>query len=321
MNRIAHPSAFWRIDSQDLSADFSAEDNCALSRLPDNLGQGTSSVYALAPALNYIETRFQPSRDLAVWARTDVAEPRMVVTLALQGQSRYTPNQGESIVFREGYTSVTIFNSSEGVREYAADQVVTQLRFAVNMTWLAQTFGADRLPTLFEPSARTRQVSLRPISSAGLTAAQALLRCPVSSPTKSLFRQGQALAILATELDHLFGEASDDSGSGQRDRDIAHQARAILHAEFVAPPTVEELARRLATNPCKLKQLFHRYFETTPYGMLLEIRMREAHRLLEAGRQPIGLIAESVGYHHASNFSTAFTRYFGYPPKRIAKRD
>jgi AraC-like DNA-binding protein len=77
------------------------------------------------------------------------------------------------------------------------------------------------------------------------------------------------------------------------------------------------LSKRIGTNPCKLKQLFRQHFETTPYGMLLDIRMQQAAQLLKNRQTPINKIAESVGYQHPSNFSTAFSRYFGYSPKSL----
>jgi AraC family transcriptional activator of pyochelin receptor len=80
---------------------------------------------------------------------------------------------------------------------------------------------------------------------------------------------------------------------------------------------VQDLSRRVGTNQLKLKQLFHHFFNSTPYGVLLEIRMHAAHRLLESTHCQVAAAAESVGYRHTSNFSVAFTKYFGISPKHI----
>lgn len=317
-----HPlNGAWSIQNDELPMQFSAEDDCLRHRLPEPLGLGQSNIFKLDRDINYIETDYAPSRDLAVLSRINAQEPRMVVTLALKGNSRFTPSRGESIAFQEGYTSVTTFNSSEGAREYQANQTVTQLRFSIGKSLLAECFGAGGLAAFFDRP-ETRLISHRPISAPGLAAAQLLRNCAVPNNAKALFRQGQALAILATELSHLLdGQQPDAAKFGARDRDIANLARDILYDEYQNPPSVSELARRAGTNQCKLKQLFHYYFDATPYGMLLEIRMTKARQLLKADHYPIGVVAERVGYNHASNFSAAFLKYFGFPPKHIARQD
>ncbi|MFA5018281.1 MAG: helix-turn-helix transcriptional regulator, partial [Methylobacter sp.] len=86
------------------------------------------------------------------------------------------------------------------------------------------------------------------------------------------------------------------------------------------PPSVEELSKRAGTNQFKLKKLFHHFFNNTPYGLLLEIRMNNAYQLLESGQCQVGVAADRVGYSHASNFSTAFIKHFGISPKAISKK-
>lgn len=103
------------------------------------------------------------------------------------------------------------------------------------------------------------------------------------------------------------------------DKRIAEWARDILSTEFKNPPSVEMLSRQVGTNQLKLKKLFHRCFNTTPYGMLLDIRMEKAYQLLAARRYPVNIVAEAVGYQHASNFSSAFIKYFGVSPKQISR--
>ncbi len=314
-------TAAWSIHNDELPVRFSSVENCLHHHLPEKLGLGHSNFFKLDSDLSYIETRYTPGRDLAVLTRMDASEPRMVVTLGLKGNSRYTPSQGEAVVFREGYTSVTTFNSSEGVREYQAGQSITQLRFSIGKRWLEQCFEGNRLATLFDKPGM-QLVSHRPMSASSPIAAQLLLNCAVADKAKPLFRHGQTMAILATELGFLLSEAQIEPVKfNQRDREIANLAREILFDEFQNPPSVADLSRRAGTNQCKLKQLFHHFFNTTPYGLLLEIRMQKAFQLLKGSRYSIAMVAEMIGYNHASNFSAAFFKYYGYPPKVIAKQD
>ena len=310
----------WSIDSSELTSQFLDEENCQQLRLPDDLGRGHSKVFALDRDFSVIETHFAPNRDLAVVSRMADQEPRLVVTLGLKGHSGFNGKHGESLSFKEGYTSITTFNSSEGCRQYHGNREVMQLRFSVGKRWLESCFGEAALSKMFSRSA-VQMVSQQPMSTTAIVGAQSLVKCRLPGPAHSLFRQGQAMTILASELSPLLADAKSVTKFGQRERNIAHAARDILAVEYRNPPSIAELSRRVGTNQCKLKQLFHHYFLTTPYGLLLQIRMQKAHELLSSAQGSVGSVAEWVGYSHASNFSIAFTRHFGFSPKKLSRQD
>lgn len=284
---------------------------------PEDLGSGGSRIYQLDAGLSYIETRCTPCIDLAVLSRLEDQPPRLVVTLGLQGKSRFAGKHGDAVVFEAGYTTITTFAASAGERRYAAGQAVTQLRLAVDRNWLEQYFGAEAGKKLLN-HAGVRTIAFRPIAPQTAIAAQQLVSHKTPPTLRPLFMHGQALAILAAELPPLCEtEDRDAAHCNRRDHVMAQAARDILHREFKNPPSIDELAKRVGTNPCKLKRLFHHFFDATPYGMLLEIRMQTAYRLLQATHCQVSAAAEFVGYSHASNFSAAFTKYFGVPPKRV----
>jgi AraC-like DNA-binding protein len=288
--------------------------------LPAGLGTGSTIVAPLDEDLSYIETRYTPSRDLAIVSRVEHPDPRLVVTLCIAGASRFSGSAGDEVIFREGYSTVTTFASSLGEREYEADRSVVQLRLSLSRHWLDRHFGPDHCPHLFERGA-LRVVSHRPISGEAQVAARQLLAGGPAGPLKRLFIQGQALSILAAELDCLgHGTQGTDPRFLPRDMAAAHRARQILLDEYQTPPSVEELARRVGINQFKLKQLFHGLFRTTPYALLLETRMHQAYRMLESTRCQVGAAARAVGYGHASNFSTAFLRYFGVSPNSVRRK-
>ncbi|MGZ5008310.1 MAG: helix-turn-helix transcriptional regulator [Methylobacter sp.] len=293
------------------------QNDCLHQTLPDNLGIGHSSIFQLDQDLCYIKTHYAPSRDLAVLSRIDYQEPRLMVTLGLKGHSRFTGSSGDEFVFSEGYASITTIQSSIGERQYQADKPTTQLRFALNKNWLERYFGESKTAQLFNKNG-TRLLNHHPVSHQTMYAAQQLLNCDTSKPTSRIFMHGQAMSLLAFELSHLFESKPVDSGEfSQKDADIAKSARDILMREFRNPPSVEELSRRVGTNQFKLKKLFHHFFNNTPYGLLLEIRMNNAYQLLQSKRCQVSVAADLTGYNHASNFSAAFTKYFGIPPKNI----
>ncbi len=305
----------WSINIEDLPLD--RQQDCLRQRLPDETGAGISDIFQLDRGLSYIETQYTPSIDLSILSRMDNPEPRLVVTLGLQGKSRFAGNRGDEVVFREGYTTITAFQSSVGERQYQSGDTVTQLRFSVDEQWLAKYCGEDSFKAYFRKS-DVQTLSFQPISPQASIAAQQMLKCKVPAELKQIAMHGLALTILAQELPSLcVGKRASSAEFKPKDHSIAEAAREILRREFKNPPSVQELSRRVGTNQFKLKQLFHHFFNSTPYGVLLEIRMHAAYRLLESTHCRVAIAAEFVGYGHASNFSATFTKYFGISPKNI----
>jgi len=311
-------SGRWTIHAAELP--IRQKDEAVQQSLPPGFGTGHSTLIQLDPDLNCIETRYAPSRDLAILSRMEQQEPRMVLTLGLKGRSSFVDYKGGEIAFREGYATITAFNSSSGERHYRSAEPVVQLRFSLSRQWLDRYFGENRFASFFKR--RDPQIlSHRPISSRGAIAARQILSECSPAPAQKVFLHGQALSILASELNAICADDCRHSSKfGPKDLAMANAARDILWSEFRSPPSVAELSRRVGTNQFKLKQLFHHCFSNTPYGLLLEFRMSKAYELLESTRCPVGVAAEFVGYQHASSFSAAFVRHFGVSPKKVASK-
>ena len=309
----------WSISSDDLH--LHRQKDCLHQSLPEELGMGRSAIFQLDQGLSYIETHYTPSKDLAVLSRVDYQEPRLMVTLSLKGQSRFVGHHGNELVFNEGYTSITTLQSSIGERQYQAHKATMQLRFALNKKWLDHYLGESKAAQLLNTKG-TQLLNYQPISPQAMCAAQQLLHRNRAKGTNRIFMHGQAMSLLAFELSHLCEQEPrrNTVGFNQKDAAIAKSARDILFQEFKNPPSVEELSRRVGTNQCKLKKIFHHFFDNTPYGLLLEIRMDNAYRLLDSTGCQVSVAADSVGYSHASNFSTAFIKHFGISPKAVGKK-
>lgn len=311
----------WSIRADELTSEYQESKQCHHQPLPEIAGIGHTDVYQLDQDLNYIETRYKPTKNLAILNKTDFQEPRMVVTLTLKGNSCFKSHLGDEVNFNEGFTTITTFNSSMGERLYEADNETTQIRLAFSQKWADKYLDENKSSQLFGQSG-IQQLSFRPISSYGINAAKQLLTCDTNKNIKRLFMQGQAMSLLASELQHLFSDNDQIAEKfNLRDMDIARSARDILFREFRNPPSVNDLSKRVGTNQFKLKQLFHHFFKNTPYGLLLEIRMNNAYKLLETTQCQVSVVADFVGYSHASNFSAAFIKYFGVSPKFIAKKN
>lgn len=273
----------------------------------------------LEPGLRLIETRLAPESDLAIPSRIESEAPRLVLTLGLAGRSRFVGERGEEVEFAAGYTTLTSFAASRGERLYPGGRPIAQVRLTLEGDWLAANLGEATAGRLLRKPGRVSLLGHRPSSGGGLEALRQLLAPAVPEPARPLLCRGLALSLLAFELAPFMAEAGGTAPAA-RDLAAAQRAKAILAAEFRHPPSVRELARRVGVNEFRLKQLFHQVHAGTPYGVLLDIRMRTAYRLLESTRCPVAVAAEAVGYRHAGNFSAAFARYFGIAPKTVGRK-
>ena len=106
-----------------------------------------------------------------------------------------------------------------------------------------------------------------------------------------------------------------------RGKDVSslHEARRILMNQFVDPPSIENLSKSIGINRKKLTYGFKHIFQQTVSEFIYEQKMLAAQDLLTQKDMNIDQVAAEVGYNHAGNFSTAFKRYFGAPP-RISKK-
>jgi AraC-like DNA-binding protein len=310
-------STRWQIKNDDLPSHFQAQEERLHQTLPKELGEGYTDIVRLDTDLNYIETHYTPNKELGVLSQIESAEPRMVVTLALKGQSCFANHQGEELIFNQGYTTIATFNASIGERQYQANQTVMQMRLSLGKTWLDRYLGEPQSTQLF--NRKTRLIAHQPISVQGMLAAQHLLTAKVAPEIKPVFMHAQALSLLAAELSCLYRDKSTTKFT-ERDKAIASLARDILEQEFKTPPSIAVLAKRAGTNQFKLKKLFQHFFNNTPYGILLDIRMNKAYQLLASSHCQVSTAADFVGYSHGNNFSAAFIKYFGIAPKIIAKQ-
>lgn len=317
MSQVQRVTSNWSINANDLARKrFSS---FLQQTLPSHLGKGVSDFYPLDPDINYIETRYSPTKDFKILSKIEDNDPKIIVTLGLKGHSSFAAQQADDIPFKEGYTTVTSFASSSGERVYKASQEICQLRISLSKDGVRRYFGEPYQKKLFGNN-DIRTLSHRPISSNSLKAVQQLSEIKRLNQCSQLHLHAQALTILASELEALFENDNPSAVFSQKDKELAWAAREILINEFKNPPSVALLSRRIGVNQLRLKKLFHHFFDCTPYAMLTSIRMHTAYKMLETGDYHVGIVADHVGYQQPNNFSAAFRKFFSIAPKEVARK-
>lgn len=94
------------------------------------------------------------------------------------------------------------------------------------------------------------------------------------------------------------------------------KAIAAMHAEPAHRWTLAELASRAGLSRSIFAQRFRVRVGETPIGYLARWRMMLATDRLATGREPLGSIANALGYESENAFNTAFRRVMGCSPRR-----
>ncbi|WP_428489982.1 AraC family transcriptional regulator [Rhodopila sp.] len=121
---------------------------------------------------------------------------------------------------------------------------------------------------------------------------------------------------------HLARQAKDRVGLLYALAD-PHLGRAIeaMHADPAHRWTLAELAGRAGLSRSIFAQRFRVRVGETPIGYLAQWRMMLARDRLTDGHEPLGTIANELGYESENAFNTAFRRIIGCSPRRYARAE
>ena len=85
--------------------------------------------------------------------------------------------------------------------------------------------------------------------------------------------------------------------------------------------TLDLLAEKCMMSRTTFSERFHKAFGRPAMDFVREVRLRGAARMLKQSQEPIKTIARRVGYASRSNFSHAFTEFFGVAPAEYRSTD
>ena len=146
-----------------------------------------------------------------------------------------------------------------------------------------------------------------------------ILNCQYSGYHKSLFIKAKVIELLALQFDQYEQLPTPDITSALKISDIdkMHIARNLLIENLEQPLSLKDLAREVGINEFNLKKYFKEVFGTTVFGYLHDFRMEKAKEQLCQEGSKIAEVAQRMGYKHATHFTAAFKKYYGYVPNKI----
>ena len=82
---------------------------------------------------------------------------------------------------------------------------------------------------------------------------------------------------------------------------------------------IDALADALNMSTNQLFKKVKAIMNTTPYNVIVQIRMTAAAQLMKQGNLNISEVAYKVGYQELSNFSRSFKKFYNASPREYLK--
>lgn len=156
-----------------------------------------------------------------------------------------------------------------------------------------------------------------------IEAISSIFRPPSLVPSlHNLFLEGRAVDIVAETMSatmHVDRRGIEGATLTRRDQIIFSRAKDYIFAALGEDITVDRIAREAGTSPSVLQRLFKQSGERSVFAYIRHLRLERAFALLSLGEVSVTEASLFAGYTEPANFSTAFKRQFGFPPKQIGK--
>ena len=139
----------------------------------------------------------------------------------------------------------------------------------------------------------------------------------LSNVSRQLMLEGLILQLFGHGLSVCQVESGRrQTASGEQQR--LEIVRRLLEQTPENDYTLSELAQRAAMSPSSLRSKFRAAYGCSVFDYLRDCRLERARGYLLAGYS-VQQAAWMSGYQHATNFSTAFRRRYGFPPGDVLK--
>jgi AraC-like DNA-binding protein len=171
---------------------------------------------------------------------------------------------------------------------------------------------AQRLPAFFS-------LTNLPVTPRMVSTLLDIVHCDYSGYHKILFIKAKVIELLAMQFEQYAQLDVTGCPVSLKPEEFhkMHLARHILIENLHAPLSIKELAQQVGTNDYSLKKNFKAVFGTTVFGYLHDFRMEQSKELLSVDGSRISEVAKQIGYKHATHFTAAFKKYFGFLPNKI----
>lgn len=138
------------------------------------------------------------------------------------------------------------------------------------------------------------------------------------SPSRHAARR--AVLLLEQILLTVADEAVPDDGLELVSRARYQRCRTIIQERFAELGSLAQVSAACGMRSVQICRLFQRYDGTSPYQLLVRLKMRQAATLLLDRGRLVREVGQHVGYDDPYHFSKVFKRVYGIPPEAFRSR-
>jgi len=144
--------------------------------------------------------------------------------------------------------------------------------------------------------------------------------CEFEGHLRTLYTKAKIIEVIALQLAQYEEEKTVPSGLSTIEVEKMNLIKELIDNNPDKSFSLAYLARQAGTNEQYLKKHFKILFGYTVFGYILSCKMQKAKNMLLSGEYLISDIAESMGYKHATHFTSAFKKFFGYLPQTLKSK-
>lgn len=142
-----------------------------------------------------------------------------------------------------------------------------------------------------------------------------ILDCSFAGPMRKAYLELKAMELALELLSLHFVQDSNRADAGSLHGKVA-KAWQMMCDNIEQPFSIPQVAKSVGMSESSLKRAFRAVYGDSIFSSFQRHRMCTARKLLEEGNCSVKDVAYRVGYTNSSHFSRAFSRYFGFPPKK-----
>lgn len=142
-----------------------------------------------------------------------------------------------------------------------------------------------------------------------------ITNCEFEGHLETLYLKAKMIELIGLQL----AQAKEQKAVGLKSAEVEKmiEVKELIANNLNESYSLSYLARVAGTNEQYLKKHFKLLYGNTVFGYITMCKMQKAKELLLTGKYQITEIAEMVGYRHATHFTSAFKKFFGFVPKMV----
>ncbi|WP_419773720.1 helix-turn-helix domain-containing protein [Halarcobacter sp.] len=284
--------------------------------LPKNIAISNNENIQLQEDFYILRTNYKFNQKTCL--KTKQKGKKFVITFTLKGNAKYENHNKQIIDFKKGYTTISIFEKSNGIRRFE-DKEIDQIRIILNENFLKRNFQTTLLDKYLDDS-KIKLIDFSPTNFESQVLIKEIFDYEKNSELNCIYIQSKALEILHLEINRINKNNDKKLFLDEYDTKQIYKAKEILFENIKNPPSIVDLSKQVHLNEFKLKNGFKQVFNTTPYKLLFKYKMQKAKHLLQSQEYNINEVAKECGYKYSNNFSDAFYKEFKISPKKFMKQ-